>query len=91
MMEELGARAPPFVASKSKSGIKTLGPLESPHSGHSNDANVLILILHFDARSKGAPNSPYYRGGAQFPRLKSVHFKIYKMESTSVVCRVVML
>ena len=38
--------------------IKLLAPLKSPEHGLSNDAHVLILILHFDARSGGVTNSP---------------------------------
>ena len=41
---------------KSNVKIKTVPPLESPQSGLSKGANVLILILHFDALNGGEPN-----------------------------------
>ena len=37
------------VVSKCKIRIKTLAPLESPHSGFFNGAIFSILILHFNA------------------------------------------
>ena len=49
--------APPFWVSNFKIKIKTLTLIESQHSGLSNVANILILMLHFDAQNGGAPNS----------------------------------
>ena len=47
-------------------------PSESQHSGLSNGASVLILILHFDAQNWGAPYPPIIVGAPNFYNLFSI-------------------
>ena len=76
--------SPPFWASEGKTRIKTLQPLESQCSGFFNGANIIFLILHFDAQN-GEPKFSNFHGANLISTVDTRSFNKIEKKKSSIL------